>query len=68
MNTLQMRKCLKEGFTVEMLPDKLDMAIMSLRSIGVDCRVDGFEDLREKYLFLQRVRISLFGNANLYAE
>lgn len=51
MNTLQMRKCLKEGFTVEMLPDKLDMAIMSLRSIGVDCRVDGFEDLREKYPF-----------------
>ena len=27
------------------------LTIMSLRSIGVDCRVDGFEDLRKKYPF-----------------
>lgn len=49
MNILQMHKCLKEGFSVEMLPDKLDKTIISLKTVGVEYRIDGFEDLREKY-------------------
>lgn len=51
MNAIQMHKGLKEGFSVVMAPDKLDKAIMDLKSIGVEYRVDGFEDLREKYPF-----------------
>lgn len=51
MNALQMHKCLKEGFTAKMSVDKLDKAIMDLKTIGVEYRVDGFENLRDKYPF-----------------
>lgn len=51
MNTLQMYKSLKAGFSLDMTPDKLDKVILSLKSMGVGYRVDGFENLREKYPF-----------------
>ncbi len=33
------------------LPDKLDKVIPDLKTVGVEYRVDGFEDLRGKYPF-----------------
>ena len=51
MNALQMHKNLKDGFSVEMFPDKLDKVILQLRTIGMEYRVDAFENLREKYPF-----------------
>jgi len=51
MNTLQMRKSLKDGFSIEMFPDKPDKVILKLKAIGIEYRVDGFENLREKYPF-----------------
>ena len=51
MSTVQMLKCLKEGFSVEMTAEKLDMVIMDLKTVGLEYKIDDSVDLREKYHF-----------------
>ena len=51
MNALQMHKSLKGGFNVELLPYKLESIIRDLLDSGVEYRLEGYVDLREKYPF-----------------